>query len=134
LAEGFQHFGEARRLLVHITNLEMAAPYSSETFLGYFFTYLHGVTLKMEATYYRDMNQVTRCHIPEVIDIHSHLHENLKTYTGYCGFQFAAFCLAFECKDSNILKKGSVEMFRNTLLCPSELKPGLVTYVASSPL
>jgi hypothetical protein len=69
----------------------MAAPYSSEIFLSYFISYLHGVTLKMEATCYRVMNQVTRCHIPEVIDIHSHHHENLKTYTGYSRLRFAAF-------------------------------------------
>jgi len=40
------------------------------------------------------MKQVTLCHIPEVIDIHSHLHENLKTYTGYSRFRFAALCWA----------------------------------------
>jgi len=56
-------------------------------------------------------NQVTRCHVPEVTDIHSRLHENFKTYTGYSLLRFAALCLAFEYKDKNILKKGAVEMF-----------------------
>ena len=116
LADGFQHFGEAWRLLVHITDLKMAATYSSETFLDYFITYLHGVTLKMEATCYRVMNQITRCHIPEVTDIHSHLHENLKTFTAYSGFRFAALCLDFEHKDNNTLKRSCWDVLEQTPL------------------
>jgi len=66
----------------------------------------------MEAIFYRVMNQDTRCHIPDVTDIHSHLYENLKTYTGYSRFWSGAFCLVFEHKESNTLKKEQLRLFR----------------------
>jgi hypothetical protein len=61
-------------------------------------------------------NQVTRCHISEVIDIDSHLHENLKTYTGYSQFWFAALCLAFEYEDNNTFKKRLLDVLEYTPL------------------
>ena len=64
-------------------------------------------------------NQVTRCHVPKVNDIRSRLHENLKIYTGYSRFRFAALCLFFaalclffEYKDNTTFKKELLSCFR----------------------
>jgi hypothetical protein len=54
--------------------------------LTLFFVRVISFTLKLEATHSSETsvyNKPTRCHIPEGRTVHSHLRENLKSYTGY---------------------------------------------------